>query len=279
VNSLGMFVVVLVAGYLGIVGFMYFGQDRLIYFPDIPERAVRSDPADIGLAFEDLTLTTGDGERIHAWYIPADPSRGAVIFFHGNAGNIGHRLDTVRILNALGVDCLMIDYRGYGRSTGRPEESGTYLDAQAAWEHMTQVRGFARSEIVLFGRSLGSAVAAWLAAENEPAGLILESSFTSVPDLGAELYPWLPVRLLSRYGYDTRAQLRRVKVPVLVAHSPADDVIPYRHGRNLFAAAPQSSTFLEMSGSHGDGFMRTGERYLEAFDDYLTLVLQPNTID
>lgn len=278
-NSLGMFVVVLVAGYLGIVGFMYFGQDRLIYFPDIPERAVRSDPADIGLAFEDLTLTTGDGERIHAWYIPADPSRGAVIFFHGNAGNIGHRLDTVRILNALGVDCLMIDYRGYGRSTGRPEESGTYLDAQAAWEHMTQVRGFARSEIVLFGRSLGSAVAAWLAAENEPAGLILESSFTSVPDLGAELYPWLPVRLLSRYGYDTRAQLRRVKVPVLVAHSPADDVIPYRHGRNLFAAAPQSSTFLEMSGSHGDGFMRTGERYLEAFDDYLTLVLQPNTID
>ena len=270
-----MFAALLIAGYLAIAGLMYFAQDGLIYYPNFPERTVRADPSAIGLEFEDLNLETEDGVRIHAWYVPADTPRGNVIFFHGNAGNIGDRLDTVRILNALGVNALIVEYRGYGRSTGQPGEAGTYLDARAAWEYMTQVRGAQPGEIVVFGRSLGSAVAAWLAAEYQPAGLILESGFTSVPDLGAELYPWLPVRLLSRYRYDTRAQLGRVDMPVLVAHSPQDEVIPYEHGRALFAAAPDSSSFLEMSGSHGDGFVRTGGRYTAALDHYLTMALRP----
>ena len=269
-----MFAALLMAGYLAIAGLMYFAQDSLIYYHNFPQRTVSADPSSVGLAFEDLNLETEDGVRIHAWYVPADSPRGSVIFFHGNAGNIGDRLDTVRILNALGVNALIVEYRGYGRSTGQPGEAGTYLDARAAWDYMTQVRDVPAREIVVFGRSLGSAVAAWLAAEHQPAGLILESGFTSVPDLGAELYPWLPVRLLSRYRYDTRAQLGRVHVPVLVAHSPQDEVIPYEHGRALFAAAPDSSRFLEMSGPHGDGFVRTGDRYTAAFNDYLTMALQ-----
>ena len=250
-----MFFGIAAAAYLGIVGFMYLGQDGMIYFPEVPTRTVTANPSQVGLEFEELSLTTEDGESLHGWFVPAERARGSAIFFHGNAGNTGHRLDTLLILNELGLSTLIIDYRGFGQSTGEPGEDGTYQDALAAWDYLTRQRSVPAYQIVLVGRSLGSAVAAWLAAEKDPAGLVLESGFTSVPDLGAQLYPWLPVRLLSRYRYDTLDRLGHLEVPVLVAHSPQDEIIPYSHGRALFDAAPESSAFLEMSGSHGSGFL------------------------
>ena len=255
--------------YLALVGFMYAVQSSLVYLPDLPGRELVATPEDVGLGYRTLAIPTSDGETLHAWLVPAPEARGTLLFFHGNAGNISHRLDSIAMFQRLGLNVLILDYRGYGRSTGKPSEQGTYRDAQAAWDYLTRTSGESPQRIVLFGRSLGGAVAAWLAARVQPAALVLESSFTSVPDLGAQIYPWLPVRLISRLRYDTRARLPQVRVPLLIIHSRDDEIVPFRHGRELFAAANQPKTFLELRGGHNDGFVTSGERYLGGLRRFL----------
>jgi len=250
--------------------FLFLLQGRLLYYPDLGGRQLRGSPADIGLEYESVTLVTGDDVRIHGWFIDARPQRGTLLFFHGNAGNISHRLDSLRIFNRLGLATLIIDYRGYGRSGGRISEKGTYLDAEAAWQYLTKTRGIDPQQIVVFGRSLGGAVAASLAAEHPPAGLILESVFTSVPDMAAKLYPFLPVRLLSRFSYDARRAVREVACPVLIVHSPEDDIIPFENGLALFAAAGEPKSFLQIRGTHNEGFLASGPLYYEGLDDFIS---------
>lgn len=262
------------AGAYGILlSALYFGQANLLYLPDIPSRDLTASPLDIGLAYETVALDTRDGVRLHGWYIPARGARGTLLFFHGNAGNISHRLDSLRIFHGLGLNVLIFDYRGYGRSEGRPGEEGIRLDALAAWRHLVETRGEAPARIVLFGRSLGAAVAAWLAARESPGALILESAFISVPDLAAELYWWLPARSLARLDYATRDYLAGVRCPVLVVHSPEDEIIPYRHGRALYAAARQPKAFLELRGDHNAGFLLTGTAYPAGLDAFLSIHL------
>jgi uncharacterized protein len=169
----------------------------------------------------------------------------------------------------LGLATLIIDYRGYGRSGGTPSEQGTYLDAAAAWQHATQVLGFTADRIVLFGESLGGGVAAQLATTTRPGALVLASSFTSVPDMGAELYPLLPIRLLARIRYDTLAHLPQITCPVLVIHSRNDDIIPFAHGRRLFEGARQPKHFLEIEGGHNDGFVFARENWVQQLDAFL----------
>ena len=177
----------LVLPYLALVVFLYLTQSGMLYLADMPSRKVEATPANIGLAFEPLSIATADGETLDAWFIPAEEPRGTLLFFHGNAGNISHRLDSIALFHRLGLNVLIFDYRGYGRSTGSPSESGLYKDAEAVWQYLTEERRMLADNIVLFGRSLGGAVAVWLADRVKPAGLIVESSFTSVPDLGAPL--------------------------------------------------------------------------------------------
>jgi uncharacterized protein len=260
---------VLAAVYLGIAGSMYLFQNQMVFLPGIPGREVTATPAAIGLAFEPVTITTQDGEALDAWFIPAPDARLTVIHFHGNAGNIGHRLEFVELFHTLGVNLLLFDYRGYGRSSGKPTEQGTYHDAEAVWRHLTQQRGIAPERIVLHGQSLGGGVAAWLAARTAPAGLVLESSFTSAPDLGQQLYPWLPVRLLSRIRYDSRAALAQVRSPVLVIHSRDDEIIPFSHGRQLFEAAPEPKRFVELRGDHNGAFMLSRDVYERGWREFL----------
>jgi len=164
---------------------------------------------------------------------------------------------------------LIFDYRGYGRSSGKPSEAGLYRDAETAWAYLTRARGIAPENIVLFGESLGGALAAHLAAWERPGALVLSSVFTSVPDLAADLYPWLPARWLARLRYDTRAALARAKCPVLVAHSPDDEIIPYRHGEELFSAAPGPKVFLSLAGGHNNGFIFMQEHWVDALADFL----------
>jgi fermentation-respiration switch protein FrsA (DUF1100 family) len=240
--------------YAGLAALVYFQQDRLLYYPGMG-RELAATPERYGLPYDDLSIRTEDGETLHAWWIPATNARGAVILFHGNAGNISYRLDYAAMFDRLGYGTLLVEYRGYGRSTGSPSEQGTYRDAAASWRWLTETKGIAGSDIVLFGESLGGAVAAWLAARERPRALVLASTFTSVPDLAAEIYPFLPVRLLSRYEYNTIDALARVEAPVLVAHSPEDDIIPYAHGKRLFAAAREPKSFLDLAGGHNDGFV------------------------
>ncbi len=257
----------------GIALYLYFSQSRLLYYPEMPSRAISATPENIGLAYDDLTLVTRDGVRLHGWYVPADNARGTVLFSHGNAGNIGHRLDTIRLFYALGLNVLIYDYRGFGNSEGKTTEAGTYLDGQAAWDWLTGERQTEPGQIIIFGRSLGAAIAADLATRNTAAAVILESAFTSVPDMAARIYPWLPVRMLSRYQYNNLDKVRNITVPLLVVHSTDDEIIPYEQGEQLFAQAREPKQFLVLQGGHNDGFYVSRDHYAESLDDFLQQVL------
>jgi fermentation-respiration switch protein FrsA (DUF1100 family) len=261
----------LLAGlYCFLVLCMYIFQARLLYFPNQPGRGHANVPIDIGLKYEEVRINTSDSVVLDGWFVPTDKERGVVLFFHGNAGNISHRLDSIRIFNALGLDVLIVDYRGYGQSTGTPSESGTYLDSKAAWRYLVEERGFPPQNIILFGRSLGGAVAVHLANEQNPAALIVESTFTSVPDLAAELYPWLPVRTMSKFQYNSLKKIRSVTCPVLVVHSLQDEIIPIKHGRRIFSEALEPKDFLEINGSHNNGFLISGTSYTSGIDHFLS---------
>lgn len=255
--------------YLGVATLMYAVQDELLFFPDIPTRVVADTPQNIGLAFEELQIATSDRERLHAWFVPADGARLTLIHFHGNAGNIGHRLDLLRIFHELQLNVVMFDYRGYGRSTGAPSEPGTYRDAEAVWRYVTEARGIAADRIVLHGQSLGGAIAAQLATRVKPAALIVESSFTSVPEFAGEIYRWLPARQLARLKYDTRAAMQKVTCPVLIIHSRDDEIIPFHHGQRLLEAARESKAFLAIAGDHNNGFLLSEESYRGGIESFL----------
>ena len=268
---------VLVGSYAIVCAVLFVFQDRLLYLPNIAGRSLVATPADIDLDYEDVHLETADGVELHGWLVHADDSRGTVLFFHGNAGNISHRLDSIRVFNRIGLSVLIIDYRGYGQSQGRPSEEGLYRDAEAAWYALVRDRGESPDRVVLFGRSLGGAVAAWLAARTEPAALILESTFTSVPELGQQLYPVFPVRRLARMNYDTRAQLQEVTAPVLVVHSPDDEIVPFSHAERLLEAAPEARELLRLRGGHNEGFLVSGRDYRDGLDRFVSRHLPPAT--
>ena len=276
-RSISTFLALAICLYAGITALVYFRQHSLLYYPDITGRELARTPLQIGLEYEDVILLTEDGLRVHGWFIPREEARGTLLFFHGNAGNISHRLESIAIFNTLRLNVFIIDYRGYGQSEGEVNEQGTYLDAEAAWRHLVNDRGIDAGEIIVFGRSLGAAIAARVASREQPAGLILESGFSSVPSMGKRLYPFLPVEWLSNFSYDTRAYAGRVTSPVLVAHSKSDNIVPYAEGRVVFDAIPGEKTFLEMRGGHNDGFYVTGPAYLDGFDRFLQNVLAEST--
>jgi len=271
-HYLGSFAVVVGLLYVLLCLYLYLMQEKLLFYPNLPGRELGTTPADFGLAYESVYITTADGILLHGWFLKAGRERGTLLFFHGNAGNISHRLDSLRIFNTLGLSVLIIDYRGYGQSGGKITEEGTYRDADAAWQYLTGPRNIDPGEIILFGRSLGGAIAAHLAAKEQPAALILESVFSSVPDVAAGFYPFIPVRLLARFNYDTRKALASVSCPVLVIHSPDDEIIPFENGRILFAAAREPKSFLEIKGGHNEGFLISGPRYIKALEEFVNTV-------
>ncbi|MBN2255888.1 MAG: alpha/beta hydrolase [Deltaproteobacteria bacterium] len=242
-------------------------QSHFIFFP---ERHIAATPENIGLKYEEVAFPTADGKILSGWFIPADKPRGFLLFCHGNAGNISHRLDSLMLFHHLGLSTLIFDYRGYGRSQGRISEEGTYADAEAAWNYLVKVRDVAHCDIIIFGRSLGGAVASMLARHHKPKCLILESTFTSIPDIAARLYPFLPVRILMRFTYPVIDNIRNVKCPVLIVHSRDDDIIPFDHGRRLFDEAHEPKEFLEIRGSHNEGFLISGRRYLEGLESFIS---------
>lgn len=255
--------------YLLLLAVLFLLQSCLIYHPDTPTRAIVATPDSIGLAHESVKIPTDDGQSLDAWFVPAQGARGVVLFFHGNAGNISHRLQSIRLFNRLRLSTLIFDYRGYGQSDGEPSEEGTYRDAEAAWRYLTEQRGVSPKKIVLFGRSLGGAVAAHAAMRRDAGALILESAFTSVPDMAADIYWFLPVRWLTRFDYDTEAALASVTIPVMVVHSPDDQIVPFAHGRALFAAAREPKQFLKINGGHNNGFLQSEQQYLAALGGFL----------
>jgi fermentation-respiration switch protein FrsA (DUF1100 family) len=272
-NSILYILLVIFGVYCALALYVFVMQPKLIYYPDMPTRTVEATPAVIDLDFEELTLDTTDGEQLHAWFIPHPQARATLLFAHGNAGNIAHRLDSIRFFHERGLNVLIFDYRGYGQSTGKTTEDGTYRDAEAAWSYLTKTRGIEPGKVILFGRSLGAAVVADLATRVEPAAVILESAFTSVPDMAARIYPWLPVRWLASYRYDNSEKVTRIKQPLLIIHSRGDEIIPFEQGERLFQLAGEPKQFLELRGRHNDGFYVSRDEYIQVMDAFLDSTL------
>jgi fermentation-respiration switch protein FrsA (DUF1100 family) len=256
--------------YLGVCVLVALLQSRLIYFPT---RGYPVTPADVGLTFEDLTLTTNDGISIAAWYVPHPEAKGTILFCHGNAGNISDRLHSIKVLQAMGMNVLIFDYRGYGRSTGRPSERGTYEDADAAWRYLTETRGQPPDRIVPFGRSLGGAVAIDLAKHHAPAALVVESTFTNLVDVGRLHYPLLPVRLLLSYRYDSVDKVPLIACPKLFFHGEDDSLIPIENGRKLFDAAADPKQFVTTPGDHNESGFTYSTEFTNRLEAFLETVL------
>lgn len=262
--------VVTIAGiYLVLVMLVFFLQPHLIYFPQTG-RDIVATPDQIGLKYESVEIKTSDAQVLHGWFVPTPDAIGTVLFFHGNAGNISHRLDFLPMFQKLKLNTFIFDYRGYGQSSGIPTEEGTYKDALTAWQYLTQVREISSSEIVLYGESLGGAVAARLAAQQKPGLLVLASVFTSVPDLASTIYPFLPVRTIARFDYNTLKYLDAVDCPVFVAHSPQDEVVPFSHGKRLFEAAAEPKQLLILSNGHNDGFIFMRKEWISRLNAFVT---------
>jgi len=265
---LGIWIVIIIASaYIIFAGSLFIFQSHYIYYP---VRVLSTDPGSIGLNFESVSFETTDGVKLSGWFIPGENAKGVILFCHGNAGNISHRLESIQIFHRLGLDIFIFDYRGYGQSEGKPTEQGTYQDAEAAWRYLTEERQVNPSKIIVFGRSLGGAVASWLAQRHTPGALILESAFTSLPDIAARLYPYLPVRLLLRFKYNTAEYLGRINCPVLIVHSRNDEIMPFSHGQRLFEMAKEPRKFLEITGTHNDGFITSGKRYEEGLNAFVS---------
>ena len=273
-NHIWSILLVLVGSFGALLVFLYFFQSRLLYLPNLPSRDIIATPDTVGLDYEPVKIATDDGVTLDGWFIPARPARGVLLFFHGNAGNISHRLDSLKIFNDLGLATLIFDYRGYGRSTGVPFEQGTYRDAEAAWRYLTEDRRITAQKVVLFGRSLGAAIAVQSATRHTPKALIIESAFTSIPDLAAEVYPFLPARSLARFRYHTETFLQSVSCPVLIVHSRDDEIIPFAHGRRLYATANEPKELLEIRGGHNDGFLVSRQTYVAGLDTFLKAHLE-----
>jgi uncharacterized protein len=243
-------------------------EDRFIYYPI---RALAGTPARLGLPYHDATFESSDGVRLHGWFVPGRRDL-TWVWFHGNAGNISHRLENIALIRErLGVHVFIFDYRGYGQSAGQPSEQGLYRDAEAALAYVRTLPEVDPARLVLFGRSLGASVAVEMAAREPPRGLILESPFTSVAAMARVAFPFLPLGPLIRTRYDSLARIGQVRAPLLVLHSPTDEVVPYAQGQELFAAAPEPKWFHAIGGGagHNDSYLVGGDPYWQALADLL----------
>jgi fermentation-respiration switch protein FrsA (DUF1100 family) len=244
-------------------------QGRMVFYPD---RQLRATPAILGVPFEEVELATSDGVRIHGWWVPSPEPRGALVFAHGNAGNIGDRLEFVSLFRSLGLSVLLFDYRGYGRSQGSPSEAGTGHDMDAAITFVTTVKGVPLARTIFYGESLGGAVAIAAAARHRPGALVVASTFTSVPDMARVHYAWAP-RALVRIRYDSLALMPTLRCPLLVLHGERDGIAPFFMGQALFAAAPAPKRFATLVGDHNDGGLLVSPDAVRALEELLDNVL------
>ena len=273
-------------------------QSHFLYNPQL-ELDIKSRNKTI--EHEEITYQTTDGITIFAWYVPFKPkvskaadnsktpgelkesipsevprkSRGVILFCHGNAGNVSQRIDSFKIFRELGFSTFIFDYRGYGKSKGKPSEKGTYRDAEGAWNYLVREKKVKPEEIIVFGRSLGGGIASYLAKKYQPRALIIESSFTSIPDMVKILFSKPPSRLLLRFKYNTRERLKDIHCPVLIIHSPDDRTIPFVCGEVLYKTANPPKKFLRIKGDHLYGFIKSKRKYIKGLRKFVDKLPEP----
>jgi uncharacterized protein len=260
----------LVAGILG-TGMILSVERYVIY---APTRTIEATPQSEGLAYEDVWFTASDGVTLHGWLVPAPGARLTLLWFHGNAGNISHRVNNIKYLHRLlGINVFIFDYRGYGRSEGGMfdlSEQATYRDAEGAVAHLQSRRDLADTKLVYFGRSLGAAVAVDIARRQPPAGLILETAFTCIRDMARIVVPYWPFPGLLQTKYDSLRKIREIRIPLLILHGDHDELVPYEQARRLFDAANEPRTFYTIHGAHhNDTYIVGGQPYFEAWARFL----------
>ena len=251
--------------YVGLGALLFLFQTRLIF---IGGGSMWRDPSAFGWKYDEVMLDV-EGEKTCAWFLHADAPKGVIIVSHGNGGAIADWLEFAIDLRPLGYDILLYDYGGYGRSTGRSSERRAYGDIRAVWRYLTEERGIAPSTIALYGRSLGGGPTCQLATETPPGAVILDSAFTSIPDMAQPLIPIYPMRLLWRNRMDNAAKIARIASPMLILHSPTDEVVPYANGERLYALASEPKVFLALKGGHNDPVFLRGEDYLPTLERFL----------
>ena len=241
-------------------------QDRLVYSPtyEIPLT-----PWNLRLSYKDISLNLMDGPRIAGWFVNAKNPKGVILFCHGEYGNMSRWLESLKTYHDLGYSTLIFDYPGYGQSPGKPTEDKTYTSAMAAWNYLVSQRGYDPGQIIVCGRGLGGAVAAWLAEQKPCKALILESTFTSMKDVFSEIFSFLPVAWLCHFSYDTKAHLKNIHCPVLIVHSTQDDLIGFHHGKALYEQASRPKSFLPITGTHSMGFVTCRAAYLRGLEAFL----------
>jgi len=254
-----IFVIVFLAG-------VRYIERHSIFFP-MKEMGVS--PTDISLAYENVYFTTKDGNKLNGWFIPSEGSRRTVIFCHGNAGNISHRLEKIAILHDLGLNMFIFDYRGYGKSKGTPTEQGLYNDAQAAYEYVRQNRGIPDNDIIVYGESIGGAVAIDLAKDVDFRALITEDAFTSIKDMAKIAYPFLPHFIFSS-RFDSLQKIKDIKTQKLIIHSIDDEIVPYRLGEKLFEQAAPPKKMLKLRGGHNTAFLDSKTKYIEGLREFVS---------
>jgi len=264
----GSVVAVIIIIYLFSAIYEFLTQSYHVYYP---KKEITATPFDIRLYFEEIIFSSSDGINLSGWFVPARNHKGVILVLHGNGGNISTRLTFIDYFNRkLGLSVFIIDYRGYGKSEGRPTEKGTYLDARAAWEYLTGSKKIRPQDIIIFGRSLGGPIAAWLAKEVKARALILDSTFTSIKDIAAEMHPYLPVRKFFKFDYPTIDYLKGANIPVLIIHSSEDDDIPFPHAIKLYNAANEPRQFLKIRGKHNDNYIKSEEIYIEGIRSFIS---------
>jgi hypothetical protein len=259
--------------YVGLLVVLRIFENRLIFFPDIPGR-LSGDWQPHGLPVEDVWLHAADGVKLHAWWIAAPDAEFTFVAFHGNAANIANRADIYDFLRSVPANVLAVEYRGYGKSEGKPDEAGLYLDAQAAYEYLLKERGIVPRRVVPIGHSLGTAVAADLASHHQVAGLVLEAPFPSGAAVARRVYPFLPgLSSVLKSKFETGKKLAQIRAPVLVVHCKDDPVIPFALGENVFRAANEPKSFLRIDGyCHEEACLIAPEIYRAKLREFLAAI-------
>ncbi|MBM3243436.1 MAG: alpha/beta hydrolase [Candidatus Omnitrophica bacterium] len=246
-------------------------ERKALYYPS---KEINFFPSDIGLQYEDIFLNTFDGVKIHGWLIPAENAYATVLYFHGNAGNVSHRVEIARMFYDKGINFFIIDYRGFGKSAGTPAEKGTYLDGISAYNHLIEERKIPPEQIVIYGKSLGAAIAVDTAIKAKAGLLICESGFTSTKDMAKDIFKFIPLWLFTGQKYDTISKIDKVRIPKLIIHSQNDEIVPFNHGKRLFEKANEPKEFYVMRGGHNDAFYIYNKEAMEKIVNFLKKYLQ-----